>query len=174
MAVTITEATRIGRTTWRLSWTSSLESPTFYIYLDGVLADQTEAQTRQFEIAPGEQVDIQIFDSSSDTPEASYPGRVTLGWEWVDGAVAYRIQRWTGSAWEDYATVADAGQAAFTAQTPYLDDVTTHQFRIIAEDFQGLQGSAKEATVFMVRRPDQPSATVAYDDGTHVITAEVA
>lgn len=167
MAVTIT-VTRIGRQSWRLDWSSDLGgTPVFYVYVDGILAETTTRTWRQFDVAAGEQLNVEVLDDSGTAPQPGYPGRPIVGWQPVSGAASYRVDRYEGGEWVEKHTVQDLGQSWFWVQGEYLADDTVHQYRVMALDAGGIEGTVKEFDVHMVRRPDPPEYTASLNvDGT--------
>lgn len=176
MAVTLLtrQALNQDQTLWRLSWSSDLGgTPTFSIYIDGVLFLQTTNTSHEFFIAPGQNLQIEILDDSS-APAESYPDRVKLAWEPVDNAAKYRIEEFIDTEWVEGPTISDKGEGEFSHKTPQLADVTTHLFRVIPIEENGIEGNPRPFSVFMVRRPDRPSAEYEYDSNTAKITVTIS
>ena len=155
---------RIDETAVRVAFTSDLTAPvTFVIWHNGVrLADVVSQDAAGFvDIhAPiGESHDIQVFDVANSVGKPSYPGRVTLHWTAVSGADHYRVEQSISAVWTLKATIADDGQQAWTYLSDFLNDVTSYDFRVLAVDAAGNQGTALSFTVEMTRAPDIPSVT---------------
>jgi len=157
MAMTALTGTRITDTTWLLYWASGLASPTFYVYVDGVLAYTTTAQSGQFEAIAGETINVEVFDSSTDVPALFLPSRLHLTWDAVDDAEYYEVQEWDGvDSWDVLATIMSTGATYYRYETPVLDDCTTYQFRIVPTGTNRCEGHYREITGFVVRIPAAP------------------
>lgn len=174
MAVTFTADTWRGPNTRYFAWESDLGgTPTFYLYLDGLLLGSTTRTWKQLTVAPGEQVQFEVLDSPSAVPEAAYPGRGLLTWLPSTGAKKYRIDEHVASAWTQRALVTPIiGQTWFSWQSRFLEDGQAHQFRVVPLGDNSLEGTARNFTIDMVRRPDPPSFTAAWSAGT--ITVDLA
>lgn len=167
MAVTITSRKWRGPRAYEITYESDLTStdaPVFYIYVDGAFVARTRATTHILHIPRGEAPTIEIADSPVTTP-ASVPGKAELAWYAVTGAVAYRVEEYVDSAWVARATIRDtnAVRGHYQWRSRFLEDATEHQFRIIPIDAGGNEGTARTHTILMVRRPDPPVVTVAYN-----------
>ena len=176
MAVTITAQYRIGPTTWRIEVASTLGDPTFYWYVDGILIDSSNQPFRTFEIGAGEQGQIEILDDPDATPSAVYPGRVLLTWH-PDPANAdienWRVDEYVDGDWTERITT-PATQWGQEWTSRYLEDNSTHRFRVVPLGANSIEGVAREFSVLMVRLPDLPDVTYSYDDGTGAVTATAA
>ncbi len=172
MSVTISNVQQVGRYTWRVTW-SSQDSPTYYVYRDGRLVATTPQTTMSFVLQPGDRLSLEVFDVSSDRPAGAFPDRLTLGWYQVTGAAYYRIDEYYGAEWVERVRVT-ADQWYHTWTSRVLEDLTTHQFRIVPVDAAGNEGSATTRSALMVRHPDPPTASYAYDNGTGKVTVTVA
>ena len=170
MTVTIDSQTQVSAQSWRLQWSSDLPDPTYYIYRDGVLSEVGPAEDRTFFVGADSQVQIEILDDAGATPAEAFPGNAPISWEPVDGAVKYRIERREDPDWVEVQTLNATKWTTFQYQSPTLDDVTEHKFRVIPIDIGDIDGSAREFSFFMVRRPDRPLVTYTYDEGTAKIT----
>lgn len=170
MSVTIRTAKQIDDRSVRLTWSSDGEDPTYYIWIDGVFAYETSLTEGVFPIVPGAAAIIDVFDSSSDEPSVAYPGRFLIGWWPSDAVDYYRIDEYYDSAWLERARVIDNGEGFFTWRTRFLEDVTSHQFRIVPVGTDGNEGTATTFTSLMVRHPDPPDVSYSYDSGTTKIT----
>lgn len=176
MTVTLTEPEWVTDDTVELSWSSDLGgTPTFYLWQWGDLVIITTDTGRQFTIAAGEDLILDVFDSASGEPDAYVSnGRATLCWWPVSGAAQYRVDEYVASVWTERGTVADNGEGFFAWTSRVLEDVTTHEFRIVPLDSAGNTGTATTFSKLMVRIPDVPSVSYAYDSGTAKITVSDA
>lgn len=168
MAVTNLTAKQISDTRWRVTWGSTLASPTYYVYRDGLLMMQTRQESYEFDAARGEQVQIDVLDDMDDAPTEVYPGKMILSWEPVDGANHYRIDEKIRGTWTERARIQETGLPFYWYQTRWLDDMTAYQWRVVAVTEGGVDGLERPLTAVMVRRPDVPElgwTWVSFDDG---------
>lgn len=174
MAVTITKSRR-GPGYWALTWSSDLGgTPTFYVYVDGLLAFTTIETSHTFQVAANEHIQIEILDDAS-APQPAFPANLYMQWLPVSGAAKYRIDQWNGSAWVALRTVQEIGRASMEHRTPFLDDQTTYTFRIVPIGDAEIDGAARQFVVAMVRTPSIPVVTAAtYASGTGKVTLNVA
>lgn len=175
MAVTITTDTQVGPTDWLWEWSSDLGgTPTYYLYVDGVLVATTTRPWYQVSLTPGEQVQFEVLDTD-DLPTPAYPSRVWLMWDAVTDAATYRIDRWDGDSWEPVQTVTPAfGQTYFRVATAVLEDGVTHRYRVVPIAGDGNEGTAREYVIPVVRRPDPPDVAYTYDADTGEIVVSEA
>ena len=179
MTVTLDANTpqQIGRVTWRVSWSSSLTDPTFYVYRDGLQVATTRATSIDLVVQPGEQPVIEVLDSASESPLPSRPGNLTLAWYASAGTPVvdyYRVDEYVAAAWTERVRVQETGAGYYTWRSRFLEDVTEHQFRIVAVGENGNEATAASFTCLMVRHPDVPSVTYSYDKVTDKITVTAA
>lgn len=147
-----------------------------YVWQDGRLVATTTKREVQVQLSPGEKVKIQVFDSASDRPADGFPGRAFL--EWYDpalygspiAAAHYEVEEYVGSAWVLRQRIQDDGRGYYYWESRYLEDCTTHQFRVTAIAASGAESPVLEHAVLMVRYPDPPGATYTLDEETGVIT----
>jgi hypothetical protein len=175
MTVTMNPAKRMGGNSWWLSWSSDLTDPTFYIYdLSGNGLLSTTKETGMLVICEaGESRVIEVRDAVWANVPRGFPGRLDLFWYATADTAHYRIEEYVGSAWALVGKQTDDGAGHWTWRTRFLEDITTHQFRIVPVGTNGNSGTAKTWSVLMVRHPDPPQVTFAYDedDGTVAIAA---
>jgi hypothetical protein len=160
MAVTIESTTQVGGAI-EVIWSSDLPTPTFYIYVNGELAAQTDQTRYTIPASPDEQVFIEIFDDPDAEPTPVYEGRAELCWYRVEGAESYRVDERVGGAWVEQGMVVSLDW--FNAwRTRYLEDSQMHHFRIVPV-VQGNDMEAVSAFHFIVRYPDVPAQNFAYN-----------
>ena len=182
MAVTFRQPRRTGSDAWVIAWTSDQVSPTYRVYRDGRLIATTTAQSITITVAAGSETPvIEVLDDAADLPAAGFPGRALLAWfRSATGSLNhFRVEEYVGAAWTLRRKLRDPGSTInaagyFTWKSRWLEDVTTHQFRVIPVGDNGNQGSAMTFAVFVVRHPDPPSVTVAWDSGTAKVTITAA
>ena len=177
MAATVTKARLLGPRSLWVEFTSTLSSPTFYVYLDGVLVSKTQRANAVISIEPNIHYVLEVTDSASQTPTVIYPARWWINWQpSPDGGVHhYRVEEFVSSAWVLRAKVPHSGRSHYRWLSRQLEDVTTHQFRIVPVGTNGNQGTAATITSLMVRQPDIPSVVQSnYVQATRTITFNLA
>ena len=174
MSVTIEQPQRVGPGAWRITWSSDLSDPTFYVYRDGRLIATTALTSLVFTIAAGESPVIEVFDDAATLPSTAFPGRVTLAWYAIAAVDHYRIDEYVASVWTQRRRIRDDGSGYFRWRSRFLKDVTSHQFRVVPVGTNGNAGTATSFTVLMVRHPDPPNLTTSYDSGTRQLTFTAA
>lgn len=168
MAVTLTE-NQIGPTTFQYTWTSDLGgTPTFYVYIDGILAFSTTNTFYTLTLEPGEGVQFEVLDSATTEPQPAYPGRMTFAWYApAETVLRYRVEEYVDAVWTTIVSIVPAlGQYYFRYTTRYLEDQTTHQFRVIPVGENEADGTAVYFAIPMIRRPDKPDVTFTYSQIT--------
>jgi len=169
-AVTMNEPELLDRYTVRFSWTSNLDDPTFWVYRNGVLATVTKATSVTWSVDPAEELVVEVLDDANAKPARSFPGRFTLHWQGTAGVDHYRIEESVSGVWTTRGRVADIGQNYFRWVSRWLEDETTHQFRIIPVGTNKNEGTPKTFSALMVRNPDVPDVNWSYDAGTKKVT----
>lgn len=170
MAVSITKTERVGPNGWRVSWSSDLVSPVFYVYQDGRLVDVTTAASGTFNVPAGESLVLEVLDDPNIKPEAAFPGKLTLGWYPVPDTKAYRIDEYLSGEWKEQKRISETGQGFYQWKTRWLEDSQTHQFRIVPIGTNGNAGTPLTFSVLMVRHPDPPDVNFSYSADTQTVT----
>jgi len=160
----------IDDTSCLYSWSSDLGTPTFYIYQDAVLVETTANTSKVFHVAINDGFVIDVLDDPDADPTTPYPGRITLSWYEVDDTHHYLIQEYVASVWTTRSLLFDTGDVFYTWESRYLEDVTTHYFRIIPVGDNGNSGTETGVSWLMVRYPNPPDVTYSYDAETQKIT----
>jgi len=178
MSVTFDIQEQRGPTTWYFAWSSTEDEPSYRVYIDGELIDTTPRAWRQVEVEAGEQIQIEVRDDAT-APQSAYPGRVYLSWiaaEEDDGTAAdkYQVDEYVDSEWTTRDTIESHGESWFQWRSRYLEDCTTHLFRVIPVMTSGNEGTTLNFSVLMVRRPDRPTATYSYSSDTTKVTITVS
>ena len=167
MAITSITSERLVGGVWQITATSDLEDPTFYWYLDGILADVTRAGTKQLNPAPGEYIQVDVFDDPEAAVGQVYPSRGLISTS-PDAQVARSlVQEYVDDEW---VTVHTARGAHVTYQTRVLDDGETVQMRVVPVNEAGIEGRPRPLEIAMVRKPDLPAVAAEYDSNTTRIT----
>jgi len=174
MAVTSLTVTRTSGG-WRLAFASGLADATFYVWRDGVLLGSTTATWWDVVAEAGTYPVWEVFDDAGDEPLGRFPGTVTLQWRAVAAAAHYVVEEYAAGAWVERAQVAESGDAGYLRWTSrWLEDVTSHQFRVTAVGVDGNESDAEGWDVLMVRWPDPPDVSVTYAQGTAKITVSAS
>ena len=139
-------------------------TPPWRVYVDGLLQQTTSDST--VEIVSIEEPAVEVLDSTDSDPPSTvlHPPRAVIQWR-STGAVAYRVERWTGSAWAHEAVVPDTGEPYCRYDTPVLRDGQTSLYRIGAVDEMLGRSVTREVAVLAVRHPDSPSVSLSVDEG---------
>lgn len=159
MAVAFGASQNLGGGRWLVAWSSTLGSPPpdgYRIFKSGVLVAQTDQESWQFTLAPGEQLVLEVLDDADQEPESAFPGTLLLGWRRTANTQEYRVEEYVGGLWVERRTVPDNGREWYSFESRFLEDVTTHQFRVIPVGTNGNDGTAISFSALMVRHPDQP------------------
>src|SRR4030043_411723 len=97
--VKIESLTKMGLYSWKVKYSSDLEDPTFRIFLDGALIAETQATEHIIAVIIDEGSVIEILDDPVAQPMQIFPGRVRLGWFFVEGTDYYRIDEYINGEW---------------------------------------------------------------------------
>ncbi len=165
--VSFMQPMRVGNA-WLVRWTSQKASPIYQVTINGVNQGTTTATS--WLVQPGDQIDVS--DLVGTEPQVNYPKRVTLQWTAVNGTVDhYRVDRWDGAAWEVMRNIThQSDQVYYQYITGDLADDTDYLYRITPVNAGGLDGTPREFSFLMVRRPDVPAVTCNYDQTTGNLT----
>lgn len=175
MAITYSAPVRTSDRTVKLGFVSSLGASALkYVYQDGILIATTTAEEWIFQALPGTALIVEVLDDADALPEDVFPGRVTLGWHGEDNVESYLIEEFIDAAWTTRATILDDGSGYYAWTSRFLEDVTTHQFRITPTGTNGQTGAVRAFSAFMVRNPDTPVLSSAFDEGTGKVTWDTA
>ena len=175
MAVTLNAPELLSRgveDTYRFTWSSTLPTPTYYIFRDGVaLTPGGTTETELIVSAPsGEGVIVEVLDDANARPTRVFSGRATLGWDASAGAGKYRVEEFVASAWTLRQLVFDTEKSWYTWQSIVLADSTSHRFRVVPVGLNGVDGMPIDFDIFIVRYPDPAEAVQSYDAGTGLLT----
>lgn len=172
MSVTYAAPLQLAANTWRLTWSSSLGVPGvafagYRIFKNGVqVGEETTAEQLDVTLQAGESLVIEVLDDADEEPSTGFPGRITLGWGPVEPASSireYKVQEYVSAVWTTRKLVTEDGSPFYRFESRYLEDDTTHQFRVIPVGVNGNDGTALSFSALMVRHPDQPIADSALD-----------
>ena len=148
---------------------------TFVIYVDGVLVEQFLSDTGVGETVVRTPADsapyVFITADPAELPPFAYPGNRTIVWtEIEESAVQFRIDEFISAAWVPVAFREATPARLYSYTTRYLEDSTTHQFRIVPLDSAGCEGTITTVDIYITRHPTPPSVSYAYDPGTGDLT----
>ena len=175
MAASITSIQKLGTKMWRYDYSGTSR---FKRYIKGVLYEgRSSADT--FLIVVGdsdvEPVPVEIIDSTEneeDVSQVKYPQRAVLQWRAATGTAYYKIQKSVSGVWTDVRIIHHRPNSIyFKWQSPQLDDVTTHQYRVMAYTASGDEGVPIPMDVSIVRNPDPPEVTISLAGGTLTVAA---
>lgn len=169
MAITSLTYTQIGPTMYRFSYESDLEDPIFYIYVDGNLVTETRETTYDVAVPSDWQIQFEVFDDEDDVPDEHFPGSITLRWDGTPDATSFRVDKYIGSQWVAQQVVLSDESRVFHYDSEFLEDSTTHQYRVVPIDGAQRDGTALEFEVEMCRYPDTPSQSMSIDSGEIVV-----
>lgn len=177
MAVTYTMTTTPqGRT--RVDVASTLGTPPpdgFRWYRDGALVHgPSDLSYMEFTIQQGESFVVEVLDDADLEPATGFPGRIRLGWTPADSTTKeYRVEEYVSAVWTERRRLRhQANVGWYRFESRFLEDVTTHQFRVIAVGINGNETTLFTKSVLMVRHPDAPvadanlEAKIVYDGAT--------
>lgn len=167
--VTMQPPERVGAKSWKISYSSSLPTPTFYIYIDGVLAAETTQTEYVLSCEIGASFVVEVLDDPNTSPMQVFPGRLRLFWFYVDDAEYYRVDEYVGGEWLQRKRLPQAdGYLQFESR--FLEDGQTHTFRVVAVGENSNESTAKQFQVLLVRFPDVPDVGYSYNDTTKKLT----
>lgn len=161
----------------------------FHWYIDGEHVAKTTSGRYSFYLPSGDQVRIVVLDTVDPDAVANapdgYPARRQLFWTRnTDARVShYRIeQQKDGGDWTVVARIREqVGVWEHRYRTERLTDLATYSWRIVPVDVAAAgDTSGNDGTVLtigpekIVRTPDAPDFTVAFDDGTQKVTFDAA
>ena len=167
--VTITNQVRTGANSTLITYSSSLSSPTFYIYVDGVLTAQTTQTEYTIAVNPGETIVVEILDDAAAQAMQIFPGKARLGWFFVEDTNYYRIDEYIEDEWVERRKMPE-NNGYMEFESRFLEDGQSHQFRIVPVGTNGNEGTAREFSVLTVRTPDTPDVDYTYSSITNKIT----
>ena len=113
---------------------------------------------------------IQVLDVSTTEPTDAPSARRVLSWGGASDCAAYRVEEYRDSEWVARATVRNTGRPRYSFTTRPLEDVTTHQFRVVPIAPSGDEGTATQKNFVVVRTPDVPRVTYTYASATGKVT----
>ena len=176
MAISSTTYTQIDPSTFKVEWVSSLTSPTYYVYLDSVLVETIERSWTFVNVPPGETLDFQVFDSSSNAPDEAFAGRFVFSWYNQDTVIVnFEVAMYQSGSYVVLDTVQVTSlEHYYQYKSAYLNNETEYKFRITPIGLNQARGVPVYITQTLVRRPDPPKASYTYDVGLQSLTVEIS
>ena len=169
MSITITTIIPLGHNRYQVTVTSSLGAGTTIYWRSSGGWEHRGLETvvevpglngETFEVSdvaftddpyPGYAI-LQIFiDETDDVTQARFEEFYAAEW------VVRELRTLDGSGWYQF-------------RSRFLEDVTTHQFRVTLLDAIGNESAVTTLNEFMVRVPDDPDLRFTYDSGTGKVT----
>lgn len=166
--VTFLPTVQTGLNKWLISWTSdqviSSANP-YRVCLDGVLVSTQLAASFELSVPAGGVVPIvEVLDVAALPISPAFPGYLILGWNLDSDAAQYRVEENVASVWTSRGTFpADPTSPWQSYSTALLADETTANWRVVPIDAAGNDGTLVTFTALMVRYPDVPAPTYAYN-----------
>jgi hypothetical protein len=174
MAVTIDSRVQISETVFDINYSSDLGgTPTFFIYQDGEFVTNTTETVWTFTTQPNVSLIVDILDSAT-LPLATLSGRVTIAWDGDTDAKHYRIEELVLSTWTLRQIVAEINEGSYSWKSRWLEDETTHQFRVISVGENDEEANARVFAILIVRNPDPVLPTFKYDESDGTVLVEAA
>lgn len=180
MAITSVTYARIGDVT-RVFATSDLGAGAIFVwYLDGAYLSKTSAAYHDFQLAPDDQARVDVldttdpdFDAIANAPVA-YPARRSLWWvRSPETDVAYYVvtQQEGAGPIVTVARVLQTAEAwALGWLSDRLDDLSTFTWTVTPYDLAGNAGTSKAFVEKVVRRPDAPNFSIAFNSPATTVT----
>jgi hypothetical protein len=160
---------QIDATAWRIRWTSDLPTPViFRVFVEGVLVSGdagliSDDGTGEWvlSVPPGEYPFFEVLDTEC-LPSIAFSGHLHLQWYGL-GNQSYRVEKYISGTWTLQETIQDDGRGYYTWRTPWLADVTIHEYRIVPISLAGNSGTELSLVCLMLRAPDAPAVDVTYN-----------
>lgn len=181
MSITSISQVRVGSVTIVTAISGLSGTVYFHWYLDGVHVSSTQSNRHSIYMDNGDSGRVDVldttdpdFDPIANAP-AGWPARRTLQWHRSAATDMdhYRVEQdIDGGGFAAIGTVHhDPLQWVYTFLTPRLVDLAVYTWRIVPVDTSGNDGAATTIrTEKIVRTPDAPDFTVAWDEGTTKVT----
>lgn len=165
MTVSMFTPKNIGYNLFNISWTSTVEDATFYVYMDSLLYIITTNFSINVTVLAGEFPVFEVFDTEIHTIDSGLQSRQVLSFYRVPNTSHYLIQEFD-SSWTTTARVDDFGQWYFTYTSAFLDDTTLYRWRVLAVGTDQNLGTPRLHSAKIVRTPNIPTVDYTFDGGT--------
>lgn len=175
MSVTIDSITRLDSLSFRIAYSSDLATPvTFRVVVAGKLVDTRTSNTGSgssvITVGAGESPYFEVLDVANQRPQFAAPGRLTFHWRRINGAVSYLVQESISAVWTTVETRRENGENNHVFLSRWLEDCTSHSFRVVPVDAGGVEGDPIAWTAETARHPDVPAVSYAWDADTSTLT----
>jgi hypothetical protein len=176
MAITSLTVTRTGPSSARLTFTSGLVSPTFYVWRDGTLIATTANGFYDALLSPAQYPTFAVFDDAAAVPTNRFPDHVDVQWLTGGSSIAhYRVEQLVGAAWLLRARITESGKGYYHWLSSRLADDSTPQFRVKAVSaLNAAESIAASLSMLFVRYPDPPSVALTYSAVSGKVTIAAA
>lgn len=174
MAVNIISTTQIDQNLYKITFSSDKISPTYYIYVNGVLHSVQTEEEITIKTNPSETLKIEIYDDENEIPAIGENGNVIINLEKNQNVAKYEIYKLGDVDYELVQVVENKGLRAPTYISPLLADEEVHQYKVYAVGFNSNKSKVRDFSIFVVRPPDVPSITQSYDEEDGEVTFDDA
>lgn len=151
---------------------------TLRMYSNGVKVGEFESLDGYFAFTltgmPGDSLQFEVLDKACSIPSLAFPGRATLNWRAQTDATEYRVEEYVSAAWTERQVIPANGSGSYVWQSRWLEDETTHQFRVVPVNSAGNDGTPLAFSMLLVRIPDVPRVTYTYNATTDKVTIAAA
>ena len=182
MSVTISQTRRLSQHKAEIEFTSSLGATApVWIRQGGKRLLKTTAKTIRIHIEDGESPDLWLNDDPAlawgNDADFTSP-QAKLQW-FLDESAANNydyvlVEENIATVWTQRAKIHVSTLAWYTFWSRFLEDDTSHQFRITPYAKDGNAATATAITVHVVRIPDAPSVTITYNAVGRTLTIAAA
>ena len=172
MAVTYLTPINVGGNAWRVRWSSGLTDPTFRVFVNGDLVNQTKHTSHVVTLQTDEHAVIEVLDDADAFPTLAANVGMRLVWAAVADTKLYRLERFNGS-WATVAEIVDDGSGAYEWTTASLTD-TAHTYRVTAIGNDGNVGTPRALTFSAIHHPNRPDVTLTYNKGASEVVVAAA
>lgn len=164
--------TRMDDSGWHFAWLPGV--PPYQIYLDGILLDTVSDEEYSFSLPNYEEVppELEILNAGDVSDGAKYPPYVNVQWRGLYNAINYTVEQYVDGNWEVEANVTENGSGYYHWQSPPLEDATTQQFRVTAQDLIGNQGTPVAFAIDVCRHPLAPRIVVGFSSSGDLVVAD--
>lgn len=157
----------------RVSWTPGSSAPNYEVFLNGEFFARIAGTEIDIPVPPGGEAVVEVIDCPDAVPQPAFNSSFHIGWFLASDSAKYRIEENVSGQWVVRRRFENLGEAYRLWQSRILEDVSTHQFRLIGVGADGNE-TTLSLSALMVRHPDTPSVSYAYDGGTNKVTVSAA
>lgn len=156
---------------WEFAWTDTGADQYWVYYRGALLATPATASITVRAEASGEVPQIEVADAETDRPlQYDHPGRIRLA-AWsppaAAGTLAYmRFDEYLAGSWVAVGYSLENDAQYHLWESGFLEDGSSHRYRIVPVFTDGTAGTPTEYTVLVVRHPTPAKAAAAVSGGT--------